>query len=559
MTVRFPRRSLPAMHLRDLALIGVLVFLLADRGLPALKAFAQSSPPGPAAVGDAQTAFTYQGRLAVDGVPANGNYDVSFVLWNAAAAGSQVATAGPYTSVPVTNGLFSVSVDFALPYLEGAPRWIEVLVKPTGGANPPVSLGRLPFTTPPHDHLYQDWIGGSANPGLSIRNLGTGDGLNLEASDGNALEATSSGAAATLNVANQANGNGIYATSNTGPAAVQGVASQGIGVAGATFKTGFPGVSGVNGNAGCSSSITNDRIDLGPACIGVIGVADLSNFGGMGIFGNGSSWGVYGKSDDGTGVRGEAWGSSPAVEGANTGANCTPTVIFICSGVSGSGPKRGVVGRTTAFCNSTASISTVCIGVAGESLNGSASIGVYGKGSFAGVYGDNNGGGSYAGYFNGNVYISGAILPAPSDVKLKHDIAPATSGLDTILALKPSTYAWNDPAPWDEAGRTHNGFIAQEVRDVLPSAVYVRDESGTLGLDYNEITAVLVKAVQEQNAVIEELRTGDAPAASETMLGRQGDLVARGGVVLALGFSLLGLGIAAGRKWGARAIAGPRS
>ena len=39
------------------------------------------------------TAFTYQGRLTDNGGPANGNYDLQFVLRDAAMAGGQVGSA----------------------------------------------------------------------------------------------------------------------------------------------------------------------------------------------------------------------------------------------------------------------------------------------------------------------------------------------------------------------------------------------------------------------------------------------------------------------------------
>jgi hypothetical protein len=47
------------------------------------------------------TAFTYQGRLNDGGHPANGNYDLSFCVWNAASGPSQIG--GGVTPAPTVN------------------------------------------------------------------------------------------------------------------------------------------------------------------------------------------------------------------------------------------------------------------------------------------------------------------------------------------------------------------------------------------------------------------------------------------------------------------------
>jgi hypothetical protein len=66
-----------------------------------------------ATAGRAQgTACTYQGQLLNAGNPANGNYDLSFALYTNSSGG--LSSAGPVVTnaVPVSNGLFTVSLDF---------------------------------------------------------------------------------------------------------------------------------------------------------------------------------------------------------------------------------------------------------------------------------------------------------------------------------------------------------------------------------------------------------------------------------------------------------------
>ena len=79
------------------------------------------------------TAFTYQGRLNVGSVPANGSYDVAFTLFATNTGGSAVA--GPVTNaaVAVSNGLFTTTVDLGNAF-PGANRWLELAVS-TNGAN----------------------------------------------------------------------------------------------------------------------------------------------------------------------------------------------------------------------------------------------------------------------------------------------------------------------------------------------------------------------------------------------------------------------------------------
>src|SRR5215813_2255160 len=87
-----------------------------------------------AASGFAQgTAFTYQGRLNDGTNPANGNYDLTFTLFNTNSGGSVIA--GPITNSPtsVSNGLFMVVLDFGNQF-PSAARWLEIGARTNGGS-----------------------------------------------------------------------------------------------------------------------------------------------------------------------------------------------------------------------------------------------------------------------------------------------------------------------------------------------------------------------------------------------------------------------------------------
>jgi trimeric autotransporter adhesin len=95
------------------------------------------------------TAFTYQGRLDVSGAPAEGLYELSVALWDSDSGGN--ALGGPVTvpNVPVTNGLFTVSLDFGLELFTGAPRWLQLGVRTNGAAFFTGLTPRQPLTAAP--------------------------------------------------------------------------------------------------------------------------------------------------------------------------------------------------------------------------------------------------------------------------------------------------------------------------------------------------------------------------------------------------------------------------
>src|SRR5436189_5764367 len=81
------------------------------------------------------TAFTYQGRLVDAGNPASGNYDIQFKLFDALMAGTQIGL--PVTAtVTVANGTFTVPLDFGAVAFNGADRYLEIGVRPSGSPNP---------------------------------------------------------------------------------------------------------------------------------------------------------------------------------------------------------------------------------------------------------------------------------------------------------------------------------------------------------------------------------------------------------------------------------------
>ncbi|MGD0814922.1 MAG: hypothetical protein ABSA83_15055 [Verrucomicrobiota bacterium] len=77
------------------------------------------------------TAFTYQGQLMTAGAPANGVYDLQFILYTASVGGDQT---GPIltNSIAVSNGLFIVELNFGSNVFAGANYWLDIAVRTNG-------------------------------------------------------------------------------------------------------------------------------------------------------------------------------------------------------------------------------------------------------------------------------------------------------------------------------------------------------------------------------------------------------------------------------------------
>ncbi|MFN0280227.1 MAG: beta strand repeat-containing protein [Pyrinomonadaceae bacterium] len=76
--------------------------------------------------------FTYQGQLKNSSAPANGNHDFEFLLFDSLSGGSQLGSTITLTNVAVTDGVFSVQLNFGSQF-PGATRFLEISVRQTGG------------------------------------------------------------------------------------------------------------------------------------------------------------------------------------------------------------------------------------------------------------------------------------------------------------------------------------------------------------------------------------------------------------------------------------------
>jgi hypothetical protein len=107
-------------------------------------------------------------------------------------------------------------------------------------------------------------------------------------------------------------------------------------------------------------------------------------------------------------------------------------------------------------------------------------------------------------YYGSNFYVNGtagglASWYALSDKKLKHDIVTIPDALKKVLNLRGVNFSWNEPKKGMDGRQM--GFIGQEVAEILPEVVSIKDDH--YAMQYAPITALLVEGMKEQQKQID--------------------------------------------------------
>lgn len=108
----------------------------------------------------------------------------------------------------------------------------------------------------------------------------------------------------------------------------------------------------------------------------------------------------------------------------------------------------------------------------------------------------------------GAMYVGGEIVAyAASDIKLKENISKIDNSLEKLLKISGYQYHWNKIAQEMYPERTMQdvGVIAQEVKEVIPSAVVERDD-GYLAVRYDKLIPLLIEAVKSLKEEIEIMK-----------------------------------------------------
>ena len=117
------------------------------------------------------TAFTFQGRLGDGPNAANGSYDLRFSLFANSSGAPQVGSTLTNAPTAVSNGLFTVKLDFGGGIFTGPARWLNIGVRTNGGAftnlTPRTALLAVPYA------IYAGQASTVTNGAISVSQLQT--------------------------------------------------------------------------------------------------------------------------------------------------------------------------------------------------------------------------------------------------------------------------------------------------------------------------------------------------------------------------------------------------
>jgi hypothetical protein len=437
--------------------------------------------------------INFQGLLQEDGNPVTGSRDMTFRFYSDSGCTSQVGGDIAMPGVPVSDGLFSVALDVTHDDFDGQGLWLEVEVGGTAIVCQEITPVPYALSLRPGADIVGELAGSNtltvensstANDSRAIRGYASA-ATGFTAGVNGRTDSSSTGAKGVWGYAagggqtygvhgesNSTSGRGVYGRANTSSGTNFGVygetaSTSGRGVYGeATSHSGTTyGVYGLSeadeGRAvyGWASSQTGENY-------GVYGRSDSAD--GRGVYGyalgfSGTNYGVYGEtnSTDGRGVYGWANASSGTTFGVygETGSTSGRGVYGIATAASGqtygvygrtessSFGARGVYGHAAAYSGQT-------YGVYGRTdSNGSGAKGVYGyagdySGTTYGVYGQsnspdgyglygNNSTGGYAGYFLGDVGVTGTLSKGGGSFKIDHPLDPENRYLSHSFVESP--------------------------------------------------------------------------------------------------------------------------
>jgi endosialidase-like protein len=440
-------------------------------------------------------------------------------------------------------------------------------------------LGRNPASTGDAVGVYGETNSpdGHGIIGKNPRTTGTGSGILGETNspDGHGVIGK--------NPQTTGTGSGIYGETNSpGGHGIIGknprTTGTGSGILGETNSPDGHGVIGKNPQTtGAGSGLYGETNS--PDGYGILGRNPASTGDAAGVYGETNSpdgHGIIGKNPRTTGAGSGLYGETSSPDGHGIlGKN--PRTTGSGSGILGetnSPDGYGIIGRNpsktgnaTGVYGETYSSSGIAVVGQNHMMSSSGRLaagihGVYGQANEStgyAVYGSHTGGG-FAGYFNGNAMFTGdvnvnghiyqnwggyyrlqidtgnnnAYFVAPSDRRLKRDIAILPNALSQVQRLRGVTYHWNekglvyhikdiektwksttgsvedDRALWakkraetvSEITGLKIGFVAQELEEVFPQ--WVREEDGIKKIDTKELDAVLVEAVKELHHIVQK-------------------------------------------------------
>lgn len=449
------------------------------------------------------TGFTYQGSLNNSGLPANGNFDFEFKLFDSASGGTQLGATVSRNNITVTDGVFAVLLDFGAASFPGANRFLEISARVSGTTGITILAPRQPITSTPYtirslSAANADTATNSATANNALQLGGVNASQFVQTNDPRMSDARNPLPNSTNYIQNRTTPQTSANFNIGGDGTVGGTLTGGVVSASTQFNLGlnrvlakvgannlFLGTLAGRDNGGERNTMLGDsagKSNIGEenTMIGFVAAQD-SVSGSFNTF-VGSRAGlnnITGFTNTTLGYRADL-GSTNLVNATAIGANA-----FV-------GQSNALVLGSINGVNGATATTDVGIGVTQPArrldVNGNIRVG-----STTAVFGcveDRDG-----------TVIAGVCA---SDLRFKKDVKPFGNVLNSFSKLRPVNYFWRaDEFPDQHFGQKRSyGLIAQEVEEVFPDLV-TTDDKGFKAVNYTKLPLYTIQAVKEQQAQIE--------------------------------------------------------
>jgi hypothetical protein len=203
-----------------------------------------------------------------------------------------------------------------------------------------------------------------------------------------------------------------------------------------------------------------------------------------------------------------------AAIGASANAGAIVTYGWINSSLAGDVTLAGSGGITVSRTNNTITFNAPSVDLTGYATENYVTTRGYATETYVGTAIANSGAGGgnlrsnlilngYNIQGTGTIGITGTVTATAfyyaSDRTLKTDIQNIVDCDSVIDSLRPVSFTWI------KTGQKDLGFIAQEVQDIIPTAVSA-NKDGILSVNYSNIVAHLTAKVKNQDSIIKDLQ-----------------------------------------------------
>ena len=438
--------------------------------------------------------FTYQGRLIDDTLPSTGVYDFQFGLFDALTDGTEVIAAIDRLNVEVTDGAFTVLLDFGFSSFSGQDRFLEIRVKLPTEIDFRRLTPRQQITAAPHAlYSFTSGYAESARSTLTASIATTAENaLQLGGVPADQYVQTNDPRSSSLFIQNSTtqqtssnfniSGNGTAGGTLTGNV-VSATTQYNIGISRVLSSPGS--FNFFAGNGAGQLNTTGWGNSFFGVNAGVFNREGGSNaFFGFGAGQNNTTafdnsfFGIFAGDSNTT-------GGSISLLGAYTdvSANNLTNATAIGAKAYVSASNALVLGQISGVNNADAN-TNVGIGTTAPldrlHVNGIIRVDTLGAAGIQSLC------------RNANEQIS----TCSSSLRYKTNLAPFHEGLNLVNRLSPISFTWKD------GGMRDLGLGAEDVAAVEPLLVIRNDKGEVEGVKYDRLTLVLLNAVKEQQELI---------------------------------------------------------